>query len=81
MTGQPQQVLRGKVALVAGATRGAGRGIAVELRALAADPDKMSRTGTVTSTWDLYPVYGFTDVDGSQPDWGAYARETLGMDA
>ncbi len=37
--------------------------------------------GTVTSTWDLYPVYGFTDVDGSRPDWGAYARETLGMDA
>ena len=30
------QVLRGKVALVAGATRGAGRGIAVELGAVGA---------------------------------------------
>jgi hypothetical protein len=43
------QVLKGKVALVAGTTRGAGRGIA--------------------------KVYGFTDLDGSQPDAWRYVRE------
>lgn len=45
-----------------------GRAVA----ALAADPDVMRWTGRVLSTWGLYPVYGFTDLDGSQPDWGAY---------
>lgn len=53
-----------------------GRAVA----ALAADADKMARTGTVTATWELYKVYGFTDVDGTQPDWGRHARETLGWD-
>src|SRR5690606_5227812 len=37
---------------------------------LAADPDKMTDTGTVTSTWDLANRYGFSDIDGATPDWG-----------
>lgn len=50
-----------------------GRGVAH----LAADPDKMSRTGTATTSWDLAKRYGFTDIDGTTPDWGRHARENL----
>ncbi|TNY37041.1 SDR family NAD(P)-dependent oxidoreductase [Thermomonospora catenispora] len=50
-----------------------GRGIAH----LAADPDVMSRTGTATTSWDLAKRYGFTDVDGTAPDWGRHVRENL----
>ncbi|MEN3313957.1 MAG: hypothetical protein V7605_191 [Acidimicrobiaceae bacterium] len=53
-----------------------GRAVA----ALAADPDKMARTGTATATWELYGDYGFTDVDGTQPDWGRHARDDLGWE-
>ena len=45
-----------------------GRAVA----ALAADPDKATRTGQVTSSWELARHYGFTDADGSRPDWGAH---------
>jgi NAD(P)-dependent dehydrogenase (short-subunit alcohol dehydrogenase family) len=45
-----------------------GRAVA----ALAADPHVFAKTGGVFSTWGLYPEYGFTDMDGRQPDWGAY---------
>ena len=129
--------LTGKVALVAGGTRGGGRGIAVELvqaaelrqygvaavaltpgflrseamldglgvteanwrdgaakdphfaqsespaylgravAALAADPDVMARTGRALATWDLSKDYGFTDADGSRPDFAAYWAATL----
>lgn len=50
-----------------------GRAVA----ALAADPDVGRWSGQVLSTWGLSPVYGFTDLDGRQPDWGAHfaARE------
>jgi len=40
-----------------------GRGIA----ALAADPERMERSGQVLAAGDLARVYGFTDVDGRQP--------------
>jgi Dehydrogenases with different specificities (related to short-chain alcohol dehydrogenases) len=50
-----------------------GRGIAC----LAADPDRMRHTGTATTSWDLAKRYGFTDVDGTTPDWGRHAREYL----
>jgi NAD(P)-dependent dehydrogenase (short-subunit alcohol dehydrogenase family) len=45
-----------------------GRGIA----ALAADPDRMSKTGQALGSWHLMREYGLTDVDGRRPDWGAY---------
>lgn len=48
-----------------------GRAVA----ALAADPDKLVRTATATATWQLARDYGFTDVDGSRPDWGQHALE------
>ncbi|WP_326733583.1 SDR family oxidoreductase [Streptomyces sp. NBC_01022] len=45
-----------------------GRAVA----ALAADPGVMSRTGKALATWGLYKEYGFTDADGTQPDWSAH---------
>ncbi|MEM7274270.1 MAG: SDR family oxidoreductase [Actinomycetota bacterium] len=53
-----------------------GRAIA----AIAADPDRMALSGTTTATWELFGRYGFTDLDGSQPDWGTHAREDLGIE-
>jgi NAD(P)-dependent dehydrogenase (short-subunit alcohol dehydrogenase family) len=35
---------------------------------LAADPDRQARTGELLTAGDLARVYGFTDVDGSQPE-------------
>jgi NAD(P)-dependent dehydrogenase (short-subunit alcohol dehydrogenase family) len=46
--------------------------------ALAADPDVMKKSGRVYSTWGLAREYGFTDLDGTQPDWGAHARGKYG---
>ena len=40
--------------------------------ALAADPDLKAKSGGVYATWTLAKAYGFTDADGSQPDWGSY---------
>ncbi len=51
-----------------------GRAVA----ALAADPHVMKKTGRVFSSWGLAREYGFTDLDGAQPDWGAHAREKYG---
>jgi NAD(P)-dependent dehydrogenase (short-subunit alcohol dehydrogenase family) len=53
-----------------------GRAIA----ALAADPDKMDRTGSATATWELFGAYGFTDLDGNRPDWGHHMRTALGLE-
>ncbi|MFI7005136.1 SDR family oxidoreductase [Streptomyces sp. NPDC050145] len=50
-----------------------GRAVA----ALAADPDVMARTGQALATWGLYKEYGFTDADGTQPDWPAHWAEAL----
>jgi NAD(P)-dependent dehydrogenase (short-subunit alcohol dehydrogenase family) len=44
---------------------------------LAADPDKMACTGTASASWELARRYGFTDIDGTTPDWGHYACENL----
>ncbi len=43
--------------------------------ALAADPDVARKAGMAQSTWRLAKEYGFTDADGSQPDWGKYYEE------
>lgn len=46
--------------------------------ALAADPQIGKKSGRVFSSWGLAHEYGFTDMDGTQPDWGAYARKKYG---
>jgi NAD(P)-dependent dehydrogenase (short-subunit alcohol dehydrogenase family) len=45
-----------------------GRAIA----ALAADPGVERYAGLALSSWELAREYGFTDVDGARPDWGAH---------
>jgi NAD(P)-dependent dehydrogenase (short-subunit alcohol dehydrogenase family) len=45
-----------------------GRAVA----ALAADPELLARSGNILSSWELAREYGFTDVDGHQPDWGEH---------
>ncbi|GGJ21846.1 SDR family oxidoreductase [Deinococcus roseus] len=49
--------------------------------ALAADPHIQQKNGGCYATWNLYQEYGFQDLDGTQPDWGRYARDNLGIDA
>jgi len=44
---------------------------------LVADPQVAVKSGTVQSTWRLAPEYGFKDVDGRQPDWGAHYQECV----
>ncbi len=51
-----------------------GRAVA----ALAADPQVLKKSGRVFSSWDLAVEYGFTDVDGRQPNWGRYFEEKYG---
>jgi NAD(P)-dependent dehydrogenase (short-subunit alcohol dehydrogenase family) len=46
--------------------------------ALASDPQVMNKTGRVFSSWALAREYGFTDLDGTQPHWGNYARKKYG---
>ncbi|MEU4214918.1 SDR family oxidoreductase [Actinoplanes sp. NPDC026623] len=50
-----------------------GRAVA----ALAADPAIMAKTGRALATWGLYQEYGFTDADGTQPDWTAHWADAL----
>jgi len=50
-----------------------GRAVA----ALASDPQVLFKSGGVYGSWELAKEYGFTDVDGSRPDWGAYFTEHL----
>lgn len=45
--------------------------------ALAADPDVIARTGRALATWDLHKEYGFTDADGSRPDFAAHWAKNL----
>ncbi len=46
--------------------------------ALAADPQVKKKSGRVFSSWALAVEYGFTDIDGTQPHWGNYARRKYG---
>ncbi|MCU7820429.1 SDR family oxidoreductase [Kitasatospora sp. DSM 101779] len=50
-----------------------GRAVA----ALAADPDVMAKSGRALATWGLYREYGFTDADGTQPDFAAHWATNL----
>ncbi|HEX7184614.1 MAG TPA: SDR family oxidoreductase [Thermoanaerobaculia bacterium] len=50
-----------------------GRAVA----ALAADPDVSKRTGRVYAAWDLGPEYGFTDVDGRQPNMRGWIEQNM----
>ncbi len=50
-----------------------GRAVA----ALAADPKVMEKTGGVYASWELAKEYGFTDIDGRQPDWWTYVRTSI----
>jgi NAD(P)-dependent dehydrogenase (short-subunit alcohol dehydrogenase family) len=50
-----------------------GRAVA----ALAQDPGVLERSGDIYSSWELAREYGFTDADGTRPDWGAHFTEIL----
>jgi NAD(P)-dependent dehydrogenase (short-subunit alcohol dehydrogenase family) len=50
-----------------------GRAVA----ALAQDPNVLERSGDVYSSWELARDYGFTDADGSRPDWGAHFAKVV----
>ena len=50
-----------------------GRAVA----ALAADPNVGEKAGMAVATWHLAKEYGFKDMDGNRPDWGAYYEETV----
>ena len=45
--------------------------------ALASDPGVIDRSGHALSTWGLAREYGFTDTDGTQPDWGGYFADVV----
>lgn len=51
-----------------------GRAVA----ALAADPNVFKKSGRVFSSWGLAQEYGFTDIDGRQPNWGKHFEEKYG---
>ena len=48
-----------------------GRAVA----ALAADARVHEKAGRALSSWELAREYGFTDIDGSRPDWEAHASK------
>lgn len=50
-----------------------GRGIA----ALAADPKVSRFSGQTLASWTLMREYGFTDLDGTQPDWGRWNDDVV----
>lgn len=55
-----------------------GRAVA----ALAGDPDRARWSGQALSSWQLSHEYGFEDIDGRRPDWGAhFAEHVAGGDA
>jgi NAD(P)-dependent dehydrogenase (short-subunit alcohol dehydrogenase family) len=49
--------------------------------ALATDPNVMSKTGGSYSSGELAKEYGFTDLDGTQPDFVSYYRDFLAKSA
>jgi NAD(P)-dependent dehydrogenase (short-subunit alcohol dehydrogenase family) len=79
--------LRGRVAVVAGATRGAGRGIAAELGEAGATvvcTGRSSSTGALRSGYNRSetieePIWEH-DLDGSQPDVWRFIEEPRDRD-
>src|SRR5205823_13421685 len=53
-----------------------GRAVA----ALAADPSADRLAGRTMASWTLMREYGFTDTDGSQPDWGRWFDDVVQRD-
>lgn len=49
--------------------------VARAVAALAADPAVGRKAGGVYTSWGLSREYGFTDLDGSRPDWGRHFAE------
>lgn len=45
--------------------------------ALATAPALADRSGKVFSSWGLAREFGFTDLDGARPDWGAHWAEAF----
>jgi hypothetical protein len=45
--------------------------------ALATDPDVSRWAGEPLSSWSLMRAYGFTDLDGTRPDWGRWYTEVF----
>lgn len=50
-----------------------GRAVA----ALTTDPNIALKSGKVCASWTLAREYGFRDLDGRQPDWGAHFARTV----
>lgn len=48
---------------------------------LAADARVKERAGRTFASWTLSREYGFCDVDGERPDWGAYFEKKYGVPA
>ncbi|OUM95641.1 MAG: short-chain dehydrogenase [Thermobacillus sp. ZCTH02-B1] len=60
--------------LISETPRYVGRAVA----ALASDPDVSRWNGRSLSSGELAEVYGFTDIDGSRPNFMKYYREVIG---
>nr|WP_042183856.1 SDR family oxidoreductase [Kibdelosporangium sp. MJ126-NF4]CEL15914.1 3-oxoacyl-[acyl-carrier protein] reductase [Kibdelosporangium sp. MJ126-NF4]CTQ93838.1 3-oxoacyl-[acyl-carrier protein] reductase (EC 1.1.1.100) [Kibdelosporangium sp. MJ126-NF4] len=52
-----------------------GRAVA----ALASDPQVNRWSGQSLSSWSLMREYGFTDLDGTRPDWGRWYADIFGQ--
>ena len=47
------------------------------IKCLASDPNIADKTGGVYSTWELSEIYGFKDIDGTQPHWGNHMKNIV----
>jgi NAD(P)-dependent dehydrogenase (short-subunit alcohol dehydrogenase family) len=45
--------------------------------ALAADPNVAEKSGRAWTSWGVAKEYGFTDADGTRPDWGGYFKKNV----
>jgi NAD(P)-dependent dehydrogenase (short-subunit alcohol dehydrogenase family) len=44
---------------------------------IAADPDRSRWAGRAVASWEMARHFGFSDADGSQPEWGRYFSEVV----